>query len=142
MEAATEMSWKKDVLINNCSESCQGKFSVKILEKYLWRSSFFVKLHYLVPESFYLRKKPAENIISRNFFIRQKPQGMQLKVADCQPATLLKMNFFIGIFQGFWLQIWEHLFSRTHFKWLLQWILCCFFMHKGNFMPTQRCNIV
>ena len=26
---------KKDVLINNCSESCQGKFSVKILEKYL-----------------------------------------------------------------------------------------------------------
>ena len=113
------MSWKKDVLINNCSESCQGKFSVKILEKYLWRSSFFVKLHYLIPESFYLRKKPAESIIFRNFFIRQKPQGMQLKVADCQPATLLKMSFFIGIFQGFWLQISEHLFSRTPFKWLL-----------------------
>ena len=28
-------SGKKDVLINRCSESCQGKFSVKILEKYL-----------------------------------------------------------------------------------------------------------
>ena len=28
-------SGKKDVLINSCSESCQGKFSVKILEKYL-----------------------------------------------------------------------------------------------------------
>ena len=27
--------WKKDVLINNCSESCQGTFSVKILRKYL-----------------------------------------------------------------------------------------------------------
>ena len=26
---------KKDVLINNYSESCQGKCSVKILEKYL-----------------------------------------------------------------------------------------------------------
>ena len=28
-------------------------------------------------------------------------------------GTLLKMNFFIGIFQGFWPQISEHLFSRT-----------------------------
>ena len=37
-------SGKKDVLINSCSESCQGKFSVKILEKYLWRSSFFSKV--------------------------------------------------------------------------------------------------
>ena len=26
---------KKNVLINNCSESCQGKFSVKVLGKYL-----------------------------------------------------------------------------------------------------------
>ena len=33
-EAVTEMSWKKDVLINNSSESCQGKYLVKILEKY------------------------------------------------------------------------------------------------------------
>ena len=44
---------------------------------------------------------------------------MRLKVADCHPVTLLKMNFFIGIFQGFWLQISEHLFSRTPLKWLL-----------------------
>ena len=44
---------------------------------------------------------------------------MWLKFANCQPATLLKMNFFIGIFQGFWQQISEHLFSRTPFKWLL-----------------------
>ena len=29
------------------------------------------------------------------------------------------MNFFIGIFQGFWLQISEHLFSRTPLTWLL-----------------------
>ena len=28
-------SGKKDVLINSCSESCQGKFSGKILEQYL-----------------------------------------------------------------------------------------------------------
>ena len=61
---------KKDVLINSCSESCQGKFSVKILEKYLWRSSFLVKLHNLVPGSFYLRKKPAKNTIFTNVFIR------------------------------------------------------------------------
>ena len=32
---------------------------------------------------------------------------MPLKVADCQPATLIKMNFFIGIFQVFWLQIFR-----------------------------------
>ena len=44
---------------------------------------------------------------------------MRLKVVDCQAATLLKMNFFIGIFQGFGLQISEHLFSRTPLKWLL-----------------------
>ena len=44
---------------------------------------------------------------------------MRLRVADCQPATLLKMNFFIDIFQGIWLQISEYLFSRTPFKWLL-----------------------
>ena len=84
------MSWKTDVLLNN-----------------------------LVPSSFYLRKKPAKNTIFSNFFIGWKPQGTQLKVADCQTATLLKMNFFIGIFQGFWLQITEHVFSRTPFKWLL-----------------------
>ena len=59
------MFWKKDVLINSCSESCQGKFSVKILEKYLWRSSFLVKLHNLVPGSFYLRKKPVKKTIFR-----------------------------------------------------------------------------
>ena len=44
---------------------------------------------------------------------------MRLKVPDCQPATLLKMNFFIDIFQGFWLQISEYLFSETPFKWQL-----------------------
>ena len=66
-EAATEMSWKKDVLINN-----------------------------LVPSSFHLRKKPVKNTIFSNFFIRWKPQGTPLKVADCQPATLLKLNFFVG----------------------------------------------
>ena len=61
---------KKDVLINSCSESCQGKFSVKILEKYLWRSSFLVKLHNLVPGSFYLTKKPVKNTVFANFLIR------------------------------------------------------------------------
>ena len=76
------MSWEKDVLINN-----------------------------LVPGSFHLRKKLAKNTIFSNFLIRWKPQGTRLKVADCQPATLLKMNFYIGIFQGFWLQISEHLLS-------------------------------
>ena len=34
------------------------------------------------------------------------------KVAGFQLGTLLKMNFFIGIFQEFWPQISENLFSR------------------------------
>ena len=44
---------------------------------------------------------------------------MWLKVADCQPATLLKRNFFKVIFQGFWQQISGCLFSRTPLKWLI-----------------------
>ena len=36
------------------------------------------------------------------------------------PVTLRKMEFFIGIFQGFWMQTLEHLFYRTTiFDWLL-----------------------
>ena len=65
------------------------------------------------------KKETGKNTIFTNFFIRSKPQGMWPKFADYLPATLLKMNFFIGIFQGFWLQISEHLFSRTPLKWLL-----------------------
>ena len=34
-EQPQRCSGKKDVLINSCSESCQGKFSIKILKKYL-----------------------------------------------------------------------------------------------------------
>ena len=62
-------SGKKDVLINSCSESCQWKFSVKILEKYLWRSSFLVKLHDLLTGRFYLRMKPAKNTIFTHFLL-------------------------------------------------------------------------
>ena len=36
-----------------------------------------------------------------------------------ETATLVKMNFFIGIFQEFLLQISEHLFFRTPLKWQL-----------------------
>ena len=68
MKAATEMPWKK-----RCSykqlfwKLLKGKFSVKIYGKYLWSSSFLVKfLHYLVPGSFYLRKKPAKKQFSQN----------------------------------------------------------------------------
>ena len=47
-EAATGVVLeKRDVLKNCCSESWQVKFAVKILEKYLWRSSFLVNLQSL-----------------------------------------------------------------------------------------------
>ena len=52
-------------------KKCVCKFLVKILEKCLWRSSFFVKLQ------------------------------------------ALKMNFFTGIFQGFWLKISKDIIQKT-----------------------------
>ena len=38
------------------------------------------------------------------------------KTAGWKSATLLKMSFFIGIFQGFWRQRSEHLFCRISFS--------------------------
>ena len=35
------------------------------------------------------------------------------KVAGSKPLTLLKMNFFIDIFQELWPQTSEHLFPKT-----------------------------
>ena len=43
------------------------------------------------------------------------------KIAGSKLSTLLKMNFFIDIFQEFRLQILEHLFPRT----LLSGCFCC-----------------
>ena len=39
------------------------------------------------------------------------------KVAEGKFATLLKTNFFTGIFQGFRLQMLEHLFVADSEKW-------------------------
>ena len=54
---------------------------------------------------------PSE-IFSQNSWKMPMKMFIFSKVADFQFGTLLKMNFFIGIFQGFWPQISEHLFSR------------------------------
>ena len=76
-------SGKKDVLINSCSESCNGKFSVKILEKHLWRRSFLVKLHNHVPGSFYLRKKLAKTQFSQMSLL-----GKNLRERDWKLQTV------------------------------------------------------
>ena len=57
--------------------------------------------------------KLAGEIFSQNSWKMPMKMFIFSKVADFQLATLLKMNFFIDIFQGFWPQISEHLFSRT-----------------------------
>ena len=44
------------------------------------------------------------------------------KVIGWEPATLLKINFFICIFLRFWLQISEQLFSITTHSGCLYWI--------------------
>ena len=87
------------------------------LKKFVFRKDALSRSRKFLP-----KKETGEKHNFHNFFIGQKPQEMWLKVADCQPATLLEMSFFIGIFERFWLQISEHLFSRTPLKWLLlQW---------------------
>ena len=103
-EAATwEVFWKIGAL----------KFAIKILEKYLWRSSFSVQLFTL---RFLPNKEICENCFSPVSFL-----GKNFQERDC--ATLLKTNFFKDIFQGFWLKIspgifqnsclWEHLFFKN-----------------------------
>ena len=107
------MSWKK-----RCSykqlfwKLVRGIFSQNPWERSL-KKFVFSKVALSHSRKFLPEKEASK------FFIRETPQGKRLKITDCQPATLLKMKFFIGIFQGFWLQISEHLFSRTPFKWLL-----------------------
>ena len=113
-EAATwEVFWKIGVLIS----------AVKILEKYLWRSSFLVTCRLTVRnfQSHSLRflpnKEICQNCVFRWFFSYVK----NFRERDC--ATLLKTNFFKDIFQGFWLKIspgnfqnsclWEHLFFKN-----------------------------
>ena len=57
-------------------------------------------------------KLPSE-IFNQNSWKMPMKMFIFSNVAGFQLGTLLKMNFFIGIFQGFWPQISEHLFSRT-----------------------------
>ena len=77
-------SGKKDVLIDSCSESCQGK---KIVSSKVSQSRSRKFLH---------KKETSEK---HNFhkYLYQVKTSVNAKVADCQPATLLKMNFFIGM---------------------------------------------
>ena len=53
------MFWKKDVLINSCSESCQGKFSVKILEN-IFEEVCFSKVTQSHSLKFLARKESIE----------------------------------------------------------------------------------
>ena len=64
----------------------KGNFQSKSLKKDLWRSLILVKLHYLVPGSFYLRKKPAKNNF-HNFH-----RGVF--------RTLSRWSFFVNIMNG------------------------------------------
>ena len=57
-------------------------------------------------------KLPGE-IFSQNSWKMSMKMFIFSNVAGFQLATLLKMNFLIGIFQGFWPQNSERLFSRT-----------------------------
>ena len=52
-------------------------------------------------------------IFSQNSWKMPTKMFIFSKAAGFQLQTLLKMNFFIGIFQGLWPQVSGHLFSRT-----------------------------
>ena len=95
MKAATEMPWKK-----RCSykqlfwKLLKGKFSVKIYGKYLWSSSFLVKfLHYLVPGSFYLRKKPAKKHSFHKFLYKVNTSGNATESCNFTKTELLGRYF-------------------------------------------------
>ena len=109
------MFWKK-----RCSyKQLFWKLPGEIFSQNPWKISLkkfvFSKVAQSRSRKFYLRKKLAKNMFSQISLL-----GKNLReVAHCQPVTLLKMNFITGIFQEFWLQISEHLFSRTALKWLL-----------------------
>ena len=100
MEAATEISWKK-----RCSyKQLFWKLPGEIFSQNSWKISLkkfiFSKVAQSCSQKFLPKNKTGEK---HNFHKHE----------------LLKMNFFIGIFQIFWLQISEHLFPRTPLKWLL-----------------------
>ena len=112
------MSWssRRDGLEKRCSsKQLFWKLPKGIFSQNPWKISLkkfvFSKVALSRSWKFLPKKETSKKTIFTKFFIRETLQGTRLKVADCQPATLLKMNFFIGIFQGFWLKISEHLFQ-------------------------------
>ena len=63
-----------------------------------------------------IRSQNPWNIFMTKFIFR--------KFAGCQSATLLKINFFSGIFHRLCLQLSEHLFSRTGFSGFFRHSFC------------------
>ena len=90
--------------MNSCSESYQEKFSVKILEKHLWRRSFLVKLHNHVPWSFYLREKPAKN--------KKAPSWMFLLKLQVLFITCTSSKFIVTHFEG--IAIFDVVFAQIN----------------------------
>ena len=100
MEAATEISWKK-----RCSyKQLFWKLPGEIFSQNSWKISLKKFIFSKVAQSCSQKFLPKNETGEKHNFHKHE---------------LLKMNFFIGIFQIFWLQISEHLFPRTPLKWLL-----------------------
>ena len=154
MEAATEISWKK-----RCSyKQLFWKLPRDIFSQNPWKISLkkfvFSKVALSCSWKFLAKKETGKKHNFHKFLYEVNTSGSWLKGADCQPATLLKMNFFVRIFQGFFKVLctplfWSYKFylSNVQAQSLLYFILkplqCiwfCFFKHKGNFMPTQQRN--
>ena len=59
--------------------------------------------HFLNHNSQKIRKQPLEGVWKNMCcgFCSKKIAKYPCKVAGCSPATLLKMNYITGIFQGF-----------------------------------------
>ena len=113
------MSWKK-----KCSyKQLFWKLPREIFSQSPWKISLkkfiFRKVALSRSRKFLLKKETG-----KKQFLQISLLGKHLRERDWKLQTvslqfLLKMNFFVVIFQGFWLQISEHLFSRTPLKWLL-----------------------
>ena len=81
------------------------------------------------PPSCFVALLPLDVLFSKFF----SSFGSSLKVAGSMPSTLLKMNFFIGIFQEFWPQISKHIFQSTS-QWLFLCLFCIFFLLTQRFL--------
>ena len=113
------MSWKK-----RCSyKQLFWKFPGEIFSQNPWNISLMKFVFSKVPQSrspkFLPKKGTSEKYNFHKFLYKVKTSGNATESCRLLACHFTKNGLPHRYFQGFWLQISEHLFSRTPLKWLL-----------------------